>query len=156
MNDILLYLCKHPVISTKYDEVSIVLEFSDGTTRIATSEEILAATKLQKIDKLKVDCTNYMQAGFVSNALGSAHTYDSSLPQDQTNLLGAKLAGIDQQYTCTDSNGYKSRKLHTYAQINQVFIDGMFHVQTAKSHLYDLIVVVNQASTIEAVEAVVW
>ena len=124
--------------------------------RAVSGIELLDAHKLQKIEFLKIDCTNAIQAGFASTALGEAHIYDSSLPQDQTNLLGARIAGIDMQFTCTDNNGYKSQKWHTAAQMAQVYAAGMVHLQTQKARFYARKVAVEQASTIEAVEAVVW
>jgi len=135
---------------------SVVWDENLQNLRVKNQEEILNGIRILKITSLKTDCTNAIQAGFVSNALGSAHTYDSSLPQDQTNLLGAKLAGIDQPYTCTDSNGSKAQRFHTFAQIEQVFLAGMLHVQAAKSHFYACVAAVNQAETIEAVELVNW
>lgn len=116
----------------------------------------LAYSKAQKIEDLKQACTTAIQAGFTSSALGEAHTYDSTLPQDQTNLLGAKIAGIDMYFTCTDSSGYKSQKFHTVAQMAQVYQAGMVHLQTAKARYHTRKIAVEQAQTIEAVDAVVW
>jgi hypothetical protein len=128
----------------------------NGLVRAINDTDLLLRTKKAKIEQLKTDCTNAIQAGFTSNALGENHTYDSSLPQDQTNLLGARIVGIDMYFTCTDSNGYKSQKWHTAPQMAQVYTAGMVHLQTQKARFYARKIAVEQAETIEAVEAVVW
>ncbi len=133
---------------------SVIVE--NGIIRAINTNDLLLRAKKEKIDSLKTDCTNAIQAGFASTALGEAHTYDSSLPQDQTNLLGARIAGIDMPFTCTENNGYKSQKLHTAAQLTQVYIAGMVHLQAQKQRFYARKLAVEQASTIEDVEAVVW
>jgi len=137
-----------------------VIEFWGDARPQPTNDELLeaviAAAKQQRITDLKADCTNAIQSGFVSNALGENHTYDSSLPQDQTNLLGAKIAGIDMYFTCTDSAGYKSQKFHTVAQMAQVYQAGMVHLQTQKARFYARKLAVEQAATIDAINAVVW
>lgn len=133
---------------------SVVVD--NGLVRAINDTDLLLRTKKAKIEQLKTDCTNAIQAGFTSNALGENHTYDSSLPQDQTNLLGARIVGIDMYFTCTDSNGYKSQKWHTASQMAQVYNAGMVHLQTQKARFYARKIAVEQAETIEAVEAVVW
>jgi len=132
------------------------LDFLDTTSRLATAEELLQAAKLQKIDELKVFCQSAIESGFVSNALGSEHTYDSRLPQDQTNLIGARLAGVGLNYTCTDSSGYKNEVAHTAEQIAQVYLAGMVHIQTNKARFYARKTALELAATIEEVQAVVW
>lgn len=124
--------------------------------REKNASELLNDYRLAKIELLKVDCTTAIQAGFTSSALGEVHTYDSTLPQDQTNLLGAKIAGVDMYFTCTDSTGYKSQKFHTVAQMAQVYQAGMVHLQTQKARFYARKLAVEQAQTIDAVDAVVW
>ena len=132
-----------------------------GNIRAPNPTELLEKSKQLKIMGLKDDCTNYIQAGFTSNALGTAHVYDSALPQDQINLVGAKMAGIDMAFTCADGAGYKSQKLHTAAQITQVYIAAMMHLQTAKARFYARKLAV-EALTVEAgttqaeIDAVVW
>jgi len=78
----------------------------------------------KKYDELSTACRSNITKGFISSALGAPHTYDS-MTEDQINLMGAKLAGIDLEYTCTDANGVKAKRLHTAAQIGQVFADGV-------------------------------
>ena len=133
-----------------------ILFFQGDSSRAVSDNDLFTLSKMEKIESLKQDCTTAIQAGFTSNALGENHTYDSSLPQDQTNLLGARMAGIDMMFTCTDSTGYKSQKFHTAAQIAQVYIAGMMHLQSTKAHFYAKKLAVEQAATLDAVDAVVW
>lgn len=142
------------VLDTPDDEM--IWDDVIGNIRRPNAGEFLEKSKQLRILELKDDCTNYIQAGFTSSALGSIHTYDSSLPQDQINLVGAKMAGIDMPFTCTDESGYKSQKPHTVAQIGQVYLAGMNHLQTAKSRFYARKISVEAATTIEEVSSVVW
>lgn len=114
------------------------------------------ASKLAKIAELKQACTTAIQSGFTSSALGLPHLYDSELPQDQINLTGAVIAGIDMNFTCTDSDGNKWQRPHTAAQMAQVYVDGVAHMQYSKSHLYTRLSLVNAATTIEAVNGISW
>jgi len=135
---------------------ALVWDSALNNLREKTGSELLNDYRLAKIELLKADCTTAIQAGFTSTALGEAHVYDSALPQDQTNLLGARMAGIDMMFTCTDSAGYKSQKFHTVAQMAQVYQAGMVHLQTQKARFYARKLAVEQAATIDAVDAVVW
>lgn len=128
-----------------------------------TQEQLLAAevpaAQQAKILVLKQSCTNAIQAGFTCDALGSAHIYDSELPTDQTNILGAMIAsmsGASIPFTCTDVNGHKEQRLHTSTQLQQVFQAAMSHVMVNKTHYDSLKKQVEQATTLEAVNAVNW
>lgn len=157
--DIIIGISGDQCVIADYGDGTRIVEWNDNRpqpTELELAVANFAAAKLQKIGKLKQDCTNAIQAGFVSNALGENHTYDSTLPQDQTNLLGAKMAGVDMGFTCTDSTGYKSQKFHTVAQLAQVYQAGMVHLQTQKARFYARKLAVEQAQTIEAIDAVVW
>lgn len=117
------------------------------------------AARLAKIDELKQACTTAIQSGFTSSALGTPHTYDSELPTDQTNIIGAmvaSLSGASIPFTCTDSSGYKEQRLHTAAQLQQVFQAGMQHIVTNKSHYDALKKQVEQATTVESVNGISW
>ena len=128
----------------------------DQESRMVTDYELLDALKLQKIDELKLACSEAIQTGFYSSAIGTPHKYDSALPQDQTNLVGAKIAGVDMNFTCTDEDGVKTERFHTASQIEQVFIAGMVHIQTQKAHFYSKITALNNATTLVEVNNVTW
>jgi hypothetical protein len=128
----------------------------DETSFSGEINQHIGLAKVEKIKGLKESCKGAIEAGFYSSALGTVHKYDSSLPQDQTNLLGAKIAGVDMNFTCTNEAGEKWERFHTAAQITQVYFAGMIHLQAAKSKLYSKISQLNLATTIEAVNEVDW
>ncbi len=151
---------------TKYLEAEGISEspdgyiaFFNGEPRAVTTSEILEVSRMAKISELKLACTTSIQSGFTSSALGSPHTYDSELPTDQTNIIGAmvaSLSGASVPFTCTDSNGYKEQKLHTSTQLQQVFQAGMQHIVINKSHYDSLKKIVEQATTLEEINGVIW
>jgi hypothetical protein len=144
------------VAGTCQEEGGIRVDFSDNSSRYATDIEILEAKKLYTIDKLKQACTSQIQAGFTSDALGTAYTYQSALPQDQMNLMGAAMLGVDLPFTCIDSTGYKSKLLHTAAQMKQVFLTGAAHIEAATTKYDILKKQVEDATTIESIDGVSW
>lgn len=64
-------------------------------------------------------CDIAITAGFTSGALGAPHQYSSQL-DDQLNLTGAILRGLDMPYACRDEQGVKAFRLHTAEQLRQV------------------------------------
>lgn len=156
--------------SVQDDEIAYIdgtLEFAGAlhtnwAVRAKTAEELAASSakfaqaKAAKIAELKDACRQTIESGFTSSALGTAHTYDSALPQDQINLLGAKLGGVDIAFTCTDANGVKAQRFHTYAQISQVFDDGKAWVETNKAVFWTKAAQAMAATTRAALDAVTW
>ncbi len=113
-------------------------------------------------------CRTAIVGGFESSALGSPRIYDSEL-EDQINLIGAAGAGIDMDYSCTDpATGIKVSELHTSAQIQQVYADGVIfkagHLNSARALKEQLDALAAETPTatrtidqIKAdIEAVVW
>ena len=140
----------------------VIVEWSDPRpqpTQHELESAAVPAARLAKIAELKRACTTAIQSGFTSAALGTPHTYDSELPTDQTNIIGAmvaSLSGATIPFTCTDSNGYKEQRLHTSAQLQQVFQAGMQHIVINKSHYDSLKKTVEQATTLEEINGVTW
>lgn len=156
MNNLLSFLAKiESVEGVSITENGYWLWLPAGSSRLATGAEILAAEKSMKIAELEKSCESHIAAGFISSALGSSYTYGSS-QQDQTNILGAKVAGIDMLFTCADANGVKAQRMHTAAQLAQVYVDGMVFLQIAYATLDTRITAVNQAQSVEAVQGIVW
>lgn len=83
--------------------------------RADTAEE-LHKSKAREFDTA---CESAITAGFQSSALGAPHQYSSQL-DDQLNLTGAILRGLDMPYACRDEQGAKAFRLHTAAQLRQV------------------------------------
>lgn len=135
---------------------SYTVHFEGLPSRLITDAELLIASKLYKIDQLKLAAQTSIVSGFVSNALGAPHTYDSDLQKDQLNILGAKVKAVDLEFTCTDVNGVKIPRMHTAAQLNQLFIDGSDWIYSNKLKLRDKAAIVNAAATIAEVDAVIF
>ena len=132
------------------------VHFIDGTSRLVTDAEIIMALKSAKIIELKIATSTAINSGFMSSALGAPYRYDSTLPQDQINLLGAVLSGMDVNYTCTASSGVKSQVMHTAAQLQQVFKDGAGWIEFNKANFWSKAAAVNSATTVDEVNAVVF
>lgn len=65
-----------------------------------------------------------IEGGFTSDALGSVHRYKGDR-DSQSNLMGVNAEGIDVDYPCfADGDEFAVERLHTAAQIAQVFKDG--------------------------------
>ncbi len=78
---------------------------------------------VKKINSLSTACEVAIESGFVSDALGSEHTYQSER-DDQLNLIGSSSAGVDMLYKCADANGAWAYRQHTAVQLKQVLADG--------------------------------
>jgi len=127
-----------------------------GTWRVKTAAENLDDYRTAHLETLKVSRNAALAAGFVSSALGSAHTYDSASPFDHINVSGAAQAGVDLNYTCTDATGLKTERFHTAAQMAQVFADGVAHVQTHNATYDSKRAAVRAAVDPAAVDLVTW
>ncbi|MGY2137768.1 DUF4376 domain-containing protein [Pseudomonas reactans] len=84
-----------------------------------TQQERLQALYQQKVESLNRSCESAIISGFWSGALGEQYQYSSQL-DDQLNLTGAILAGVDASYPCRDESGIKEFRAHSAAQIRQV------------------------------------
>ncbi|QHC93401.1 hypothetical protein PspR84_01740 [Pseudomonas sp. R84] len=108
--------------------------------------------------RINADCQAAITAGFFSSALGAAHLYSSQL-DDQLNLAGVVLTGLDTLYACRDIHGVRDFRPHTFAQIRQVGDDlTLFKQQllqkanTLKQQLDQALI----ADDCDALEAVTW
>lgn len=73
----------------------------------------------EQVQAINHACESAITNGFWSTALGPRHHYSSRL-DDQLNLTGAVLRGLDMSYACRDEQGVKAFRPHTYAQLRQV------------------------------------
>ncbi|UOG42544.1 hypothetical protein [Leptospira noguchii] len=69
-------------------------------------------------------CEQKITAGFVSSALGALHLYNSDR-DDQLNLVGLVSLNTSVLHKCTDEDGIKEERKHTFDQIKQVLGDGV-------------------------------
>ncbi|WP_018929241.1 hypothetical protein [Pseudomonas umsongensis] len=65
-------------------------------------------------------CEGAITTGFWSSALGARHLYSSQL-DDQLNLMGVIVSGLDSPYACRDEQGVKAFRPHTQAQVRRVW-----------------------------------
>jgi hypothetical protein len=100
-------------------------------------------------------------AGFVSSALGNPYTYPSGIA-DQANLtaviVGSLLpgSGATHLFWCKSAAGVENFVAHTAAQIQQVGLDGLAAIMAWKSKQLTLSAEIQAATTIAAVQAIVW
>ncbi len=125
--------------------------------------ESITFARASQCANLSVACAGAIVAGFASSALGVPHTYPSQ-PTDQSNLIGAEAASRNPAnpstwtvpFWCADSTGVWALRAHTAAQIQQVLADGVAARVALSQKLAGLVAQVNAATTIAAVQAVVW
>ena len=120
------------------------------------SEVTLDQIKGAKKSDLSDRCNAQIKAGFTSDALGTTHGYGGAL-EDQINLIGSAMLGMDVIYICTDlQTNLKNATPHTAAQIKKVLVDGSI-VKLALIQKYRTLVdTVNSATTAVQVNAINW
>lgn len=103
-------------------------------------------------------CEANITGGFWSSALGESHLYASQF-DDQLNLTGVILRGLDSPFACRDSQGRKAFLPHTFAQLRQVGDDFIFYklqlLQKANQLKQSLDAALAKRDA-EAIEAVAW
>lgn len=126
---------------------------------------LLANAKAAQSQLVSASCQAAIMAGFSSAALGTAHTYPAK-PTDQANLAANVLSSLlpslpstwtTQQICATQAVppvwGYVA---HTAAQIQQVGSDGKAAILAFLIKNASLQGQIQSASTVAAVQAVVW
>ncbi len=123
----------------------------------------LATAQKSQIETISAGCEASIIAGFTSSALGAAYIYPSK-PTDQLNLLGEHSASMNPnnpttwstKFWCADANGVWDIRVHTAAQIQQVFNDGVARKLACIEQNKSLANQVMAATTVAAVQAIVW
>ncbi|WP_458377759.1 DUF4376 domain-containing protein [Pseudomonas fluorescens] len=82
----------------------------------------LEALHTAKVTEINQACETAITGGFISSALGGPFEYGSQ-QEDQLNLTGAILRGLDLAYPCRDEQRVKAFLPHTIEQLNQVSAD---------------------------------
>lgn len=111
---------------------------------------------------LKAAAAAAITSGFTSSALGSAHTYPST-ETDQLNLTASIVASMlpntastwTTLFYCANA-GVWSFAEHSAAEIQQVGIDAKAWIQEQQATHAGLVAKVAAATTVTAVQAVVW
>lgn len=100
-------------------------------------DEVLNSLHARQSAQVERGCGEAITAGFASHALGAPHRYSSEL-DDQLNLTGAILRGLDMPYACRDEQGVKAFRLHTAAQLRQVGDDFTLYKLQLLQHANEL------------------
>lgn len=111
-----------------------------------------------KVLEVNRGCEGAITGGFQSDALGSRHQYSSQL-DDQLNLTGAILRGLDMPYACRDEQGVKAFRPHTAVQLRQVGDDFTLYKLQRLQHANELKDQLDQAlaaGDAEAMARVTW
>ncbi|HCK4809064.1 TPA: hypothetical protein N0H39_000531 [Pseudomonas aeruginosa] len=112
----------------------------------------------RQISTINLACEAAITAGFQSAALGAPHQYSSQL-DDQLNLTGAILRGLDMPYACRDEQGAKAFRLHTAEQLRQVGDDFTLYKLQLLQHANELkqqLDLALAAGDAEAMELISW
>lgn len=89
-------------------------------------ETVLARLYAQKLEMINSSCGRVIETGFVSGDM----RYDSAL-EDQLNLTGLILSGLDAPYACYGEDGQKTYREHTAEQLYVVGLHLLKHKQAA-------------------------
>lgn len=128
-----------------------------------STAELLAAAQIAQVTILNNACASAIVAGFASSALGAPHTYPSKMT-DQQNLSASVLASLmpglaadwKTPFWCADASGAWAYTDHSAAQIQQVGQDGKAAVLACLQKKAQFAAQVESATTVAAVQAVVW
>ncbi|WP_104730945.1 hypothetical protein [Helicobacter felis] len=97
------------------------------TALIEVQQSLVAQKKRELVVGLDRAVQGLLGKGFESSALGKLHTYDLHI-EDQNNLSAAVQIGLDAPIRCKGQDeSFKSYKVHTKAQLEEVFSAGMAH-----------------------------
>ena len=111
-----------------------------------------------KTEQINRSCERAIVDGFWSSALGERYLYNSQL-EDQMNLVGVVLAGLDSSYACRDEQGVNDFRPHTIAQLRQVSDDFTlfkFQLLQRASVLKQRLDQGLAANDLNALEAITW
>lgn len=120
-------------------------------------DAVLAALQAKKLQLIGADCAAYLAGGFNSSALGEVYRYSSAI-DDQVNLNGQVLLGMDDAYPCYDAEVLAFRP-HTIAQLQKVSHDLVRFKQAGQVHAETLRQAVAKAvkdKNLKALKAISW
>ena len=123
----------------------------------------LAEIKSTKVEQLNTLCSSEITSGFQSSALGSLHTYPSTVIDQNNmavNVLSSLYPSLPGEWVtpqlCADNNGMWQYRMHTAEQIQGVGSDGkntILALLVKKAGLQDQVMA---ATTINEVQLIVW
>ncbi len=132
-----------------------MVQNADGT--FSAPGPSLAQAQSSQIALLRSACQSAITGGFTSSALGSAYNYPSdSNTQANINSAAGNPSGGEIRCTLTPTALSWPLVAHTQAQAQTVLTALMAWVNGCQNKLDTLIAQVNAATTVAAVQAVVW
>lgn len=146
---------KNGAMNSVFTSIAFVQPFIDlhtAAVQEADAAPPLDVYKLERIAEAERYAGEQILAGFVSDALGTDHTYGGK-KTDQLNLIGAASSGVDLPFPCADANGNWQRRVHTSAQFQQVVADGSAHKQGILTALDTIRTTIQNAPSYAAVDA---
>jgi len=130
--------------------------------------DALKLLKANIVTELKQACEAACRAGWISEALGAPHTYETDKDRDQVTLTALAVAAMEAMgtdptwtcpVTCIDASGVKGMVDHTADQLAQVGREVQLMIATNKATYYQLLADLEtayQAGDEAAMQAVVW
>jgi hypothetical protein len=121
-------------------------------------EAVLAALRDKKLQAIANDCAAYIAGGFNSSALGEPYRYGSAI-DDQVNLSGQVLLGMDDVYPCYDAHQVITFRPHTIEQLQKVSLDLVRFRQAAQQHaetLRQALAKAQKDKNLKAMKAITW
>lgn len=134
-------------------EISTIGVSPDAAWTTSPPPPTVAQAQATQEVTVKNACATAIAAGFTSSALGSACSYGSQTA-DQANIATAAVAGGT--LWCANGTSAWSFAAHTAAQAQQVRADLWTHIQAQQATYAKLLGEISAATTVAAVEAVVW
>lgn len=112
----------------------------------------------EQLQAVNAACRQEITGGFWCTALGERYRYSTEL-DDQVNLTGMALRGLDGPYACYDEQGTKAFRLHTAAQLRQVSDEFTEFKLLRLQKVADLTVQLQAAGLVQdlsAIDALTW
>lgn len=147
-----------------YESIVFVNE-TNPPSKAQLEQDFLTWRKRVKIEEISEACRQSIVSGFVSDALGTAHLYDSDI-EDQINLAGAYIVTLPNAispssssipYVCRNQTTMiKSYIAHTNEQLLTVLQEGAARKLSLLQLFNQMRDDINAATELEYIEAVTW
>ena len=118
-----------------------------------TAEQLLGQAQAAQTAAIQAACSTAILGNFTSAGLGAANAYGCDAVT-QTNIALAAMHGGS--LWCQPSNGAWALTAHTATQAIQVQADMWTHIQAQQATYAGLLATIGAATTVVAVQAVVW
>ena len=146
------------------DSVFVVCGMIKAGSIFVNPAKDIKVEKERKKDNINTDCDNAIVSGFYSSVLGEKYFYYSTIAEQST-LNSLINLGADLEFKAQKVNvdgdgietlGARVKYLHTNAQLIGVLADGATHIGTQVEKKDQLEALIEQATTIDEVNAIQW